>query len=126
MKKEIVAIPGVKPVKYLSRAVKFGNLVFVAGTTGRNLLTGEMPEDAAGQTRVLLDNMKMVLESAGASMDSILKMTCYLANLADKPAFDEVYTSTFTADPPARACFAVADLGAGVKVEIEAIAGIPQ
>jgi len=124
VKKESVAIPGVKPVKYLSRAVKFGTLVFVAGTTGRNLLTGEMPEDVAGQTRVTLENIKTVLEASGTSMDNILKMTCYLEDLADKPAFDEVYTATFLADPPARACFAVAALGPGVKVEIEAIAGI--
>jgi len=121
-----VAIPGVKPVKHLSRAIKFGNLVFVAGTTGRHMITGEMPEDAAGQTRMVFENIKMALEAAGTSLGNILKTTCYLADLADKPAFDEVYIDAFPVDPPARACFQVADLGAGVKVEIEAIAGIPE
>ncbi|MGI5837971.1 MAG: RidA family protein [Chloroflexota bacterium] len=125
MKKEIVAVPGVKPVKHLSRATRFGNLVFVAGTTGKNLVTGEMPADIAGQTRVTLENIKLVLEAAGTSLDNILKMTCYLADLAEKPAFDEVYIPYFPVNPPARACFQVGDLGAGVKVEIEAIACIP-
>lgn len=125
MKKEIVTIPGVKPVKHLSRATRCGNLVFVAGTIGKNLLTGEMPEDVAGQTKVVLENIKLALEAAGTSLDNTLKMTCYLADLAEKPAFDEVYIPYFPVDPPARACFQVADLGAGVKVEIEAIACIP-
>ncbi len=125
MKKEVVNIPGRKPVRHLSRAVKFGNLVFVAGTTGRDPVTNEMPADIKGQTAVALESIKAALEVAGASLQDVLRTTCYLADLAEKPGFDEVYMSYFQTDPPARACFQVGSLGAGVKVEIETIAGIP-
>lgn len=124
MRKEVVSVPGMAPVRHLSKAVRFGNLVFVAGTTGRNPASGEMLGDIGGQTRQTLENIKSCLEAAGASMEDVLKMTCYLANLEDKDAFNDVYVSYFPKDPPARACFAVAALGPGVKVEIETIAGI--
>jgi 2-iminobutanoate/2-iminopropanoate deaminase len=124
VKKEIVSIPGVTQVKHLSRAVKFGNMVYVAGTAGRPLTGGQMPTDITGQTKIALENIKTLLEAAGTSMANVLKTTCYLADIIDKPAFNEVYITYFPKDPPARACFAVGDLSEGVKVEIEAIACI--
>lgn len=125
MKKEIIPVPGEAPAKHTSRIVRFGNLVFIGGTTGRHFVTRELPPDAAGQTRQALENIKLCLEAAGTSLGNVLKTTCYLADLADKPAFDEVYIACFSTNPPARACFAVADLGPGVRVEIETVAGIP-
>jgi len=125
MKKQIVPVPGETPAKHTSRIVRFGNLVFIGGTAGRHFVTKEMPPDVAGQTRQTLENIKICLEAAGTSLGNVLKMTCYLADLADKKAFDEVYISYFPVNPPARACFAVADLGGGIKVEIETIAAIP-
>ncbi len=125
MKKEIVPVPGETPAKHTSRIVRFGNLVFIGGTAGRHFVTKELPPDVAGQTRQTLENIKICLEAAGTSLDNVLKMTCYLADLGDKKAFDEVYLSYFPSTPPARACFAVAALGPGVKVEIETTAGIP-
>jgi len=125
MKKELVPVPGETPAKHTSRIVRFGNLVFIGGTTGRHFTTKHLPSEAAEQTRQALENIKICLEAAGTSLDAVLKTTCYLADLADKPAFDEVYLSYFPSNPPARACFAVAALGPGVRVEIEAIAGIP-
>ncbi len=125
MQRQIVSIPGVNPVKHLSRAVRFGNLVFVAGMAGRHLVTGDMPEDIAGQTRATLENIEMALQAAGTSMGNVLKTTCYLADISEKKAFDDVYVSYFPADPPARACFEVGSLGPGIKVEIEAIACVP-
>jgi 2-iminobutanoate/2-iminopropanoate deaminase len=125
MRKEVIPVPGETPVKHTSRIVRFGNLIFIAGITGRNLANKEMPADITGQTRQTLENIKLYLEAAGASLENVLKMTCYLADLADKKAFDDVYINYFPENPPARACFAVAALGPGVKVEIETIAGIP-
>ncbi len=125
MKKEIIPVPGEAPARHTSRIVRFGNLVFIGGTAGIHFRTKEVPPDVAGQTRQTLENIKICLEAAGTSMENVLKMTCYLADLADKKAFDEVYVSYFPTNPPARACFAVANLGAGLKVEIETIAGIP-
>lgn len=125
MRKEIVSIPGETPARHLSRAVRFGNLVFVAGTTGRNPVTKEMPEDIQGQTKQALETIKGALAGAGASMQDVLKMTCYISDLGEKKGFDEVYISYFPSDPPARATVQMASLGPGVKIEIETIAGIP-
>jgi len=125
MRKEVIPVPGETPAKHTSRIVRFGNLVFIGGTTGRNFITKEMPADTTGQTRQTLENIKLCLEAAGTSLENVLKMTCYLADLADKKAFGDVYISYFPVNPPARACFAVAALGPGVKVEIETIAGVP-
>lgn len=125
MRKQIVAIPGQQPAKHSSRLVRFGDIVFVAGTTGRDPKTGEMAEDIVGQTRQALQNIRVALEAAGAGPADVLKTTCYLADLADKAGYDEVYVPYFSSNPPARACFQVASLGPGVRVEIESIAGIP-
>jgi 2-iminobutanoate/2-iminopropanoate deaminase len=125
MKKEVIPVPGEAPARHTSRIVRFGNLVFIGGTAGRHFVTKELPPDVAGQTRQTLESIKICLEAAGTSMDNVLKMTCYLVDIADKKVFDDVYVGFFPTNPPARACFAVADLGAGLKVEIEAIAGIP-
>jgi 2-iminobutanoate/2-iminopropanoate deaminase len=125
MHKEVILVPGDTPAKHNSRVVRFGNLVFVQGTTGGDLVTGKIPKGIVGQTTQTLDNIKTSLEAAGTSMDNVLKMTCYLAEMADKEAFTEVYISYFPVNPPARACFAVANLGPGIKVEIETIACIP-
>lgn len=125
MRKEVIPVPGETPAKHTSRIVRFGNLIFIAGITGRNFASKEMPADITGQTRQTLENIKLYLEAAGTSLENVLKMTCYLADLADKKAFDDVYINYFPENPPARACFAVAALGPGVKVEIETVAGIP-
>jgi 2-iminobutanoate/2-iminopropanoate deaminase len=124
-KKEIVPVPGEAPARHTSRIVRFGTLVFIGGTTGRHFVTKELPPDAAGQTRQALENIRICLEAAGTSLGNVLKTTCYLADLADKPAFDEAYIACFSVNPPARACVAVASLGSGVKVEIEVVAGLP-
>lgn len=126
MRKEVVPVPGVESARHLSRVVRFGNLVFVSGTSGRDPVTKKLAgEDIASQAKQALENIKAALKVAGASMEDVLKMTCYVANLADKKSFDEVYVSYFPKDPPARACVQAGALGAGVKVEIETIAGIP-
>ena len=125
MIKEVIAVPGEALAKHTSRIVRFGNLIFIGGTAGSNFVTKEMPSDITGQTRQTLENIKICLQATGTSMENVLKTTCYLADLSDKKAFDDVYVSYFPTDPPARACFAVANLGAGLTVEIETIAGIP-
>ena len=126
MKKQVVSVPGSAPVSYLSRAVKFGNLLFVSGTTGRDPGTGKLAgEDITSQAKQTMENINSCLKAAGASMGDVLKMTCYMVNLADKKAFNAVYLSYFPENPPARACIGVSDLEPGVLVEIEAIVGLP-
>lgn len=125
MKKEIIDIPGVAKLKQLSRAVKFGSTVYVAGTIGKPMKGGEMCSDITNQAKIAMENLKMVLENAGTSIENVLKMTCYLKDMKDKADFDKIFILYFPKDPPARACFAVRDLGEGIKLEIETIASIP-
>lgn len=126
MRKQIVAIPGQQPSRILSRAVRFGNTLYIAGTTGRDPRTGQLAgNDMASQARQTLENIKTAIEAAGASMADVLKMTIYIVDMAEKQAFDDVYVTYFPADPPARACVQVAALGPGAKVEVETIAGMP-
>lgn len=125
MKREIVSVPGEAPARHLSRAVRFGDLVFIAGTTGRNPETKELPGDMESQARQTMENIKRALEASGSSMNDVLRMTCYVTDLAEKQDFDNVYVTYFSSEPPARACVQVAALGPGVKLEIETIAGIP-
>ena len=87
-------------------------------------LGGVVEGGIAAQTRQSLENLKSVLEAAGGSLDTVLKTTCYLAEISDFAAFNEVYKAYFQKDCPARSCFAVKDLPMGVKVEVEAIAHI--
>lgn len=127
MKKEIVQVAGARPVAHLSRVVRSGDLVFVAGTTGSNWATGKLAgEDITSQARQTMENIRACLAAAGTDMAHVLKMTCYLVDLKDKKAFNEVYVSYFPQDPPARACIGVSDLEPGVLVEIETIATVPE
>jgi enamine deaminase RidA (YjgF/YER057c/UK114 family) len=90
-------------------------------------LGGIVPEDAgldmAGQADDVLRQLKTLLEGAGSDLSCVLKVTIFLADLADKAAFNQVWKRHFTAEHlPARAAIGVADLGPGVKLELTAIA----
>ena len=102
-----------------------GGLLFTPGQLPVCEQMGGVVEGGiAAQTRQSLENLKSVLEAAGGSLDTVLKTTCYLAEISDFAAFNEVYKAYFQKDCPARSCFAVKDLPMGVKVEVEAIAHI--
>jgi 2-iminobutanoate/2-iminopropanoate deaminase len=109
----------------LSPAVRFGHLVFTSGMVGRDPATGELGEDIQAQARQTLTTLQTALEAAGSSLDNALKVTGFLANLDDRPAFNEVYREFFPVDPPARTCIQGGRLGEGVLVEVEVVAGIP-
>ncbi len=101
------------------------SLVFTAGqiplTPDGELLDDE-PIDV--QTAQSLDNIAAVLEEAGASMDDVLKMTVLLDDIEEFEAMNEVYSTYFDDEPPARSAFEVANLPKGVGIEIEAIASL--
>ena len=126
-KKEIISTSRApQPTSPLSQATRFGNLVFVAGSGGRHPETGQYPEGGIKeQTRQTLENIKAILEEAGTTLDNVLKTTCYLKELDDRPGFNEVYASYFPDNRPARTAFQAGALGEGMLVEIEAIACIP-
>jgi len=106
-----------------SQATATDDLVFTAGQIA---LTpdGEMLDDAsiAEQTERALENVRAVLEAAGASMESALKLTVFLDDIDDFEEMNEVYGSFFEAAPPARSAIEVGSLPKGAGVEIEAVA----
>ena len=107
-----------------SQAVKCGNLVFTSGQIAINPASGNVEaQDIEGQTEQVMKNLGAVLEAAGTSFENAVKTTCFLADIKDFAAFNEIYGKYFTSKP-ARSCVAVRDLPKGVLVEVEVIAVI--
>ena len=107
-----------------SQAMVVGNLVYTSGQIPINPASGNIEAtDIVSQTEQVLNNLSAVLEAAGASTDSVVKTTCFLADMADFAAFNEVYAKYFPSCP-ARSCVAVKALPKGSLVEVEAIAEI--
>src|SRR2546423_2656770 len=96
----------------LSAATRFGNLVFVAGQTGRHPETGEVGKDIREQTRNVLERIKLVLEAAGTSLDNVLTATTYLTSRDNLAAYNEEYAKFFPVNKPARTTVTVASLNA--------------
>ncbi|MHB1005487.1 MAG: RidA family protein [Chloroflexota bacterium] len=84
-----------------------------------------MPPNIKEQSRLTLETIKAALEAAGSSMDNVLKVLALVADINDRPAFNEVYKSYFPNNPPARTCVQAGKLGEGVLVEVECVACIP-
>jgi 2-iminobutanoate/2-iminopropanoate deaminase len=106
-----------------SQGIRLGNLVFTAGQIPLDPATGKLVEGGiAAQAERVMKNLEGVLVAAGSSLDQVVKTTCFLANLDDFAAFNEVYGRAFTSMPPARSTVQVARLPAGALVEVECIA----
>ena len=109
-----------------SQAVVSGGLVFCSGQVPLDPGSGELLKGSvAEETRRAMDNLKAVLEEAGASFDAVVKTTAYLTDINDFAEFNDAYGSYFTQDPPARATVGVAALPKGARVEVECVARIP-
>ncbi len=104
-----------------SQAIKVGNLVFCSGQIPVDPATGAVAETVAEQAEQSCRNVKALVEAAGSSMEKVVKTTCFLSDINDFAAFNEVYAKYFVSNP-ARSCVAVKDIPKGVKCEIEAIA----
>ncbi|SIQ46723.1 reactive intermediate/imine deaminase [Shewanella morhuae] len=106
-----------------SHGTTYGNLIFTSGQLPVCKKKGSIVNGGITEQSIQsLENLKYVLEAGGGSLETVLKTTCYLAEISDFAAFNEVYKSYFKTDCPARSCFAVKDLPLGAKVEVEAIA----
>jgi 2-iminobutanoate/2-iminopropanoate deaminase len=126
MKKEIVRVGVERPNPNLSLATKFGNLVFVAGQTGRHPATGEVGRDIREQTRNTLERIKVILAAAGTSLDNVLSAMTHLTRVQDLAAYNEEYAKYFPMDKPARTTVTVASLNSPeLLIEITVIACIP-
>lgn len=105
-----------------SQAVKAGSLVFTSGQIPLDPATGSVVAGGiAEQTERVMRNLAAVLEAAGSSPERAVKTTCFLADMGDFAAFNEVYAKYFT-QKPARSCVAVKTLPKNVLVEVEVIA----
>jgi len=109
-----------------SHAVRTGNLLFCSGQIALHPSTGEMVGETAGaQARQALQNLSAVCAAAGASLDDAVRLTVYLADMAMFGEVNDVYTTFFQAEPPARVALAVAGLPKGALVEIDAVVALP-
>ncbi len=106
-----------------AQAIRAGGWLFCSGQIGLDPATGELVHGGVGaETTRVLENLAAVLESAGASLDAVVKTTIYLADLKDFAAVNEIYARYFHAPFPARATVGVAALPRGARVEIAAVA----
>ena len=107
-----------------SQAIITGNLVYTSGQIPINPTSGAIEAcDITSQTEQVMKNLGEVLSAAGSSFEKAVKTTCFLANMSDFTAFNEVYAKYFVGKP-ARSCVAVKDLPKGALVEVEVIAEI--
>lgn len=122
MKKIIATDKAPAAVGPYSQAVLVNGLLFVSGQIPVNPADGSVAESIENQSHQALKNVGAILAEAGLGYEDVVKTTVLLADIADFKAMNAVYAEYFTADKPARACFQVAALPLGVKVEIEVIA----
>ena len=105
-----------------TQAMRVGSLVYTSGQIGIDPAAGKITETSiSGQTAQVCKNLSAVLAAAGTDLTRVVKTTCFLADMADFTAFNEVYARHFTGRP-ARSCVAVKTLPAGALCEIEVIA----
>jgi len=125
MKKEVIYTPHAPAPGPYSQAIRYGELIFVAGQTSEDPATGNPVHDSvAAQTTRIMNNIRAILEAAGSGLDKILRVDVYLSSLAAKPEFNAAYLKFFPAAPPARNCVAVAGIDDDLDVEIEVIAAV--
>ena len=107
-----------------SQAVVCGGLVYTSGQIALDPATAALVGDnIVTQTEQVMKNLGAVLTAAGSSYEKAIKTTCFLANISDFAAFNEIYGKYFT-EKPARSCVAVKDLPKGALVEVEVIAEV--
>ena len=106
-----------------SQACGFGQFVFLSGqialtADGKDYTDRPVEE----QCRIALQNLKSVLEASGCSLESVVKVTIFLIDMADFPVVNAVYSEFFSENPPARACVAVSELPRDANIELDCIA----
>jgi 2-iminobutanoate/2-iminopropanoate deaminase len=123
MKKVITTDLAPRAVGPYSQAIAAGDLVFCSGQIGIDPATGQMAGPGIEeQVRQCLLNLSAVLETAGSGLPNVVKTTVFLIDMNDFAVVNNVYSSMFTGEPPARSAVAVSALPKGARVEIEAIA----
>jgi len=123
----IVTEKAASPKGHYSQGIRGGDFVFVSGQLSLDPKTGNVVlGDIRVQTRQVLENIKAILEKAGCSMGDVVKTTVFIDDLNNFKAMNEVYQIYFTGIPPARSTIIVGQFPPELKIEIEAIAMIPE
>ena len=121
--KQIIATENApKAVGPYSQAVEVNGVLYISGQIPVVPSDGSVPESIADQTRQSLKNIGAILDKAGMKYQNVVKTTVLLDDIANFAAMNAVYSEFFVEEKPARACYQVAALPMGVKVEIEAVA----
>lgn len=121
-KQEICTVKAPLPAGPYSQGLRVGSRIYVAGQRPENAATKIVPQGIQSQARQVLENVRHILEAAGAGMEHVVKVCVYLADLADFAAFNEVYAEFFVAPYPVRTT-----IGCGLRnilVEVDVIAEV--
>jgi 2-iminobutanoate/2-iminopropanoate deaminase len=123
MSKQIVntnKAPGV--IGPFNQGIVVGNLLFTSGQLPMHPQTGAVPPGIEAQTKQVLENLKAIIEAAGASLGDVVKTTVYLQRMSDFAKVNQIYATYFQENAPARACVEVSKMAKDALVEIDAIA----
>jgi 2-iminobutanoate/2-iminopropanoate deaminase len=125
MRDVVITDRGPKPIGPYSQGIKSGGFIFLSGQVALDPKSGELSGgDIRQQTERTLNNIKALLEAAGANLHHVVKTTVFLKDLNDFAAMNEIYGRFFTSAPPARSTVQVARLPKDALVEIEVIAAV--
>lgn len=122
MKQEIRTDKAPAPSGPYSQGLRAGSRVYVAGQRPSDPVTGIIPDSFAGQAKLVMENVRHVLEAGGASMNDVVQVRVFLTDLANFAAFNEVYAAYFTPPFPVRTT--VKCELRGIMVEVDAVAEI--
>ncbi len=123
MKKTIATTEAPSAIGPYSQAIEINGMLFISGQVPVNPQTGKIAEgDITAQTEQVMKNIGAILKEAGYTYNDVVKSTCFLSDMANFKAMNEVYGKYYPENPPARAAFAVKKLPLGALIEIESIA----
>jgi 2-iminobutanoate/2-iminopropanoate deaminase len=123
MKTEIKTPGAPQPIGPFSQAVAAGNMIFVSAQFARDAVTNEFKmENIEAETKQVMNNIKAILQKAGANFSDVVKSSIFLKNMSDYTKVNHVYSSYFAAPYPARETIQVGDLPMHVNIEISVIA----
>jgi 2-iminobutanoate/2-iminopropanoate deaminase len=105
-----------------NQGIVAGGLLYTSGQLPINPVTGLVPSSIEEQTVQVLDNLKAIIEAAGSSMEKVLKCTVYIVDFNDFAVMNNIYSTYFPTNPPARATVGISKLAKNALVEIDAIA----
>lgn len=109
-----------------SQAVIYKGLLYISGQVPIDPAKGELLRGTIEEeTEIVLNNIKTIVEEAGAGISDVLKVTCYLADMADFDRFNNIYKTFFPKDPPARTALQAGRLPLDVQIEVDAIVALP-